>query len=191
MNELKQTLSSVTYQLRANALIRSTLVAASAYLLVAAFEGPTVVSLMAALLGFAVGVVLTKPFQDKKPEAIELIHQTVGDTEYSLPLLDKPQLNMAEQLQLERLSERVRDIRVPGVLLAQAGSYAIPLLVAVAIYIGYPLLKQAKTPDPQSKVCKQRQHRTISQQFRPRLNPRPYRFSHPATPVCRSKNRAT
>ncbi|WP_080239496.1 hypothetical protein [Spirosoma rigui] len=148
MNELKQTLSSVTYQLRANALIRSALVSASAYLLVAAFSGSTGVSLLAALLGFGVGVVLTKPFQDKKPEAIELIHQTVGDTEYSLPLLDKPHLNIAEQLQLERLGERARDIQVPGVLLAQAGSYAMALLVAVVIYSGYPLIRPTKTPDP-------------------------------------------
>lgn len=141
MNELNRTLSSVTYQLQANALIRSALVSVSAYLLTAAFDGPVLISLVAGLGGFAVGAILTKPFEDKKPQAIRFIHRSVGEAEYSLSLLDKPPVNIAEQLQLERLGERVRDIRVPGVLLAQAGWYGIGLLVALAVYVSYPLLR--------------------------------------------------
>lgn len=155
MNEIKQTLLSVTYQLRANALLRSALIAASAYLFVATFSVPLLVALVAGLAGFAVGTILTRPFQDKKPEAIQLIHQSVGDTEYSLPLLDKPQLNIAEQLQLERLGKRVRDIRVPGVLLAQVGAYAATLLVAAVIYVGYPLLPHATPPNTPKESGKQ------------------------------------
>ena len=147
MNELNRVLSLVTYQLRVNALIRSTLLAASAYLLVAPFGG-LLPSLLAGLAGFAVGAFLTRPFQHKKPQAIQLIHQVVGDAEYSLPLLDKPQLNIAEQLQLERLGERVRGIRVPGVLFARAGWYGIGLLVAVAVYVGYPLLRSGAVARP-------------------------------------------
>ena len=140
MNELNRTLSSVTYQLHANSLIRSVLLAASAYLLVAPFGGSTTISVLTGLAGFAVGAFLTKPFQNKKPQAIRLIHQSVGDAEYSLPLLDKPQLNIAEQLQLERLGERVRNVRVPGVLFSKAGLYGVGLLMAVAVYVGYPRL---------------------------------------------------
>ena len=147
MNELNRTLSSVTYQLRINALIRSTLLSASVYLLVAPFGGPTV-SLLAGFVGFVVGAFLTKIFQDKRPQAIRLIHQSVGDAEYSLPLLNKSPLNIAEQLQLERLGERVRGVRVPGVLLARAGRYEISLLVALAVYIGYPLLRNDVIPTP-------------------------------------------
>ena len=139
MNELNRTLSSVTCQLRANALIRSALLALSACLIVAPFGG-LAASVVAGLAGFALGALLTKPFEGKKPEAIQLIHQSVGDAEYSLPLLDKPQLNIAEQLQLERLGERVRDVRVPGVLSAQVGLYGVGLLIALAVYVGYPLL---------------------------------------------------
>ena len=151
MNELNRTLTSVTYQLRANALIRSALLAASAYVLVAALGGSWMVSLVAGLAGFAVGVLLTEAFQDKKPQAIRIIHRSVGDAEYSLPLLDKPQLNLAEQLQLERLGERVRDIRVPGILFWKMGLYGISLLVAGAIYIGYPLLKQHVVATPKKQ----------------------------------------
>ncbi|MCU7371187.1 hypothetical protein PEC18_09975 [Paucibacter sp. O1-1] len=42
-------------------------------------------------------------FSKQKPEAISLIHEYVGETEYSLHILEKDQLNIAEQLQLERI----------------------------------------------------------------------------------------
>ena len=148
MNELRQTLTSVTYQLHANALIRSALLGASVYLFISPFGGSTLISVLAGLAGFGVGVLLTKPFQSKRPQAIQRIHQSVGDAEYSLPLLDKPQLNIAEQLQLERLGERIRDVRVPGVLLGQAGWYGIGLLLALAVYMGYPLLRSDTVARP-------------------------------------------
>lgn len=151
MNELNRTLSSVTYQLRANALIRSVLLAVSAYLFVTPFGGSVMVSLLAGLAGFAGGAFLTKPFGNKKPQAIQLIHQSVGDAEYSLPLLDKPQLNIAEQLQLERLGERVQRVRVPGVLFSKAGLYCFGLLVAMAVYVGYPRLRHNAAATPKKR----------------------------------------
>lgn len=141
MNELKRLVSSVTYQLYANALLRCVLLAISAYLLTATFAGPTVWSLLLGIAGFGLGAVLSKLYQDKKPQAIRLIHQTVGDVEYSLPLLTKPQLNLAEQLQLDRLNTHVQTVRVPIVVLAKAGQYGLFLVAALAVYIGYPLLK--------------------------------------------------
>lgn len=151
MNELKRTLSSVTYQLHANALLRCLLLALSAYVLVATFAGPSIGAFLAGLAGFALGAFLCKPFENKKSQAIQLIHQTVGDVEYSLPLLDKPQLNIAEQLQLERLSERIQKVHVGNVLLSKAGLYAVGLLVALGIYVGYPLLKK-KTNGPDKQA---------------------------------------
>ena len=147
MNELSRTLSSVTYQLQINALIISALLVTSACLLVAPFGG-SAVTLLAGLAGFALGTFLTKPFQNKKPQAIQLIHQSVGNAEYSLALLDKSRLNIAEQLQLERLAERVRTVRVPSVLLAQVGLYGIGLLAALTVYIGYPLLRSGTAAAP-------------------------------------------
>ena len=151
MNELNRTLASVTNRLRVNALIRSALLAGSAYVLVAALDGTWLVSLLAGLAGFAVGVLLTEAFQDKKPQAIRIIHQSVSDAEYSLPLLDKPQLNLAEQLQLERLGERVREAQVPGILFWNVGLYSISLLVALTIYSGYPLLKHNDVATPKKQ----------------------------------------
>ncbi|AKD56270.1 hypothetical protein [Spirosoma radiotolerans] len=142
MNELKRLVSSVTYQLYANALLRCVLLAISAYLITATFAGSTVWPLLLGLAGFALGAVLSKLYQDKKPQAIRLIHQTVGDVEYSLPLLTKPQLNLAEQLQLDRLTTHIQTVRVPVVFLAKAGQYGLLLVAALALYVGYPLVKK-------------------------------------------------
>ena len=55
------------------------------------------------ILIFAGIAFYTKLFQNKKKEAIQLIHKKLGDTEYSLELLNIEQPNLAQQLQLERL----------------------------------------------------------------------------------------
>ncbi|MGF7214416.1 hypothetical protein GGR92_000556 [Spirosoma lacussanchae] len=151
MTELQRALSSVTYRLYANALLRSLLLGVAAWLLVATLTGPSPWSFLAGLAGLGLGAWLTRLYQDKKPQAVQLIHQTVGDVEYSLPLLEKTQLNLAEQLQLERLAERVRDVRVPGVVLGNSGLYVGFLLAALAVYAGYPLLRQPKSPGPGAK----------------------------------------
>jgi hypothetical protein len=148
MNELKRTLSLVTYQLYGNALLRCALLAVSAYLLVATFTGASLPAFVAGLAGFGLGTLLSKPFQNKRPQAVRLIHQSVGDVEYSLPLLEKEQLNLAEQLQLDRLNDRLQRVPVPGVLLKNAGWYATGLVAVLALYVGYPQMKQRATPSP-------------------------------------------
>lgn len=148
MNELNRTLSSVTHQLRANALIRCALLAATAFLFAASMSLSVLVLWLVSAMGFLVGAILTRPFENKKPAAIQLIHRAVGDAEYSLPLLDKPKLNIAEQLQLERLADRIQPIKIPGVLFAKVGLYAIGLLIAGVVYVGYPLLRQRASLTP-------------------------------------------
>ncbi len=151
MNELKRLVSSVTYQLYANALLRCLLLAASAYLITATFTGPSIWPILFGVAGFGVGAFLNKLYQDKKPQAIQLIHQTIGDVEYSLPLLTKSQLNLAEQLQLDRLNNQSQNVRTPVVLLAQAGQYALFLVMALAVYFGYPLLKNDAINSPKKQ----------------------------------------
>ncbi|GAB2561645.1 hypothetical protein [Spirosoma areae] len=151
MNELKRLISSVTYQLYANAILRCLLLAASAYLLTVTFTGTSAWPLLMGAAGFGAGAFLSKLYQDKKPLAIQLIHQAVGDVEYSLPLLTKPQLNLAEQLQVERLSGQIQHVRTPVVLLSKAGLYGLFLLTAVGVYVGYPLLDNKPKPGLKKK----------------------------------------
>ena len=144
MNELKRLIASVTYQLYANALLRCLLLAATVYLLTATFLGQSIWALALSMAGFGAGIFLSRLYQDKKPQAVRLIHQHVGDAEYSLPLLTKPTLNLAEQLQLDRLNQQVQHVRTPVVIWSKAGQYGLFLLAALTIYVGYPLI--AKTP---------------------------------------------
>ncbi|PRY46943.1 hypothetical protein CLV58_1017 [Spirosoma oryzae] len=153
MNELKRLIASVTYQLYANALLGSLMLAAAGYLLVATFvPSPLTWPLLAGLASFALGVYLNKLHQDKKQEAIRLIHQTIGDAEYSLPLLTKPQLNLAEELQLDRLNQQVQQVRTPVVLWANIAPYGLVLLGGLAVYTLYPLLNQSSQPNQSQRT---------------------------------------
>ena len=151
MNELKRLISSVTYQLYANVLLRCVLLAVSAYLLTATFTGSSVWAALLSIAGFGAGAFFNKLYQDKKPQAIRLIHQSVGDAEYSLPLLNKSQLNLAEQLQLDRLNEHIQHVQTPVVLLSKAGQYSLFLLAALGIYFGYPLLQHNAQNSPKKR----------------------------------------
>ncbi|QHV93785.1 hypothetical protein [Spirosoma endbachense] len=148
MTDPRQILTSVSKQLYANALLRCLVLGVSAYILTATFTNSLLPSLLAGFAGLSLGIFLGKLYQDKKPQAIRLIHQTVGDTEYSLPLLDKSQLNVAEQLQLERLSERIREAKIPTVIFSQLWVYGLVLLAALGIRFGYPLLQRSEPVPP-------------------------------------------
>jgi hypothetical protein len=59
-------------------------------------------------------VFLERLFSTKHQQAIRLVHQKIDNTEYSLDLLAKNELNIAEQLQLNRLLEK-GNIQTPWV----------------------------------------------------------------------------
>ncbi|QJW90293.1 hypothetical protein HNV11_13360 [Spirosoma taeanense] len=152
MNDLRKLLATVTYQLYANALLRCVLLGVAAYVLTATFADTFLWPALMGMAGLIVGAALTRLYENKKPQAVQLIHQTVGDVEYSLPLLEKAHLNLAEQLQLERLSERARNVRVPtAVLWAKAGWYVTPLLIALGVYVSYPYIRQTDSPSPEKR----------------------------------------
>ena len=121
MNQLKRIISWVNYQLLANALLACLLVAGAVFVLTSTFVSSTGIAFFAGLLGFGISAFFTKLYQNKRDEAILYVHKTIGDTEYSLQLLGKPQPNIAEQLQLERLSERVQNAQIPTVISSKLG----------------------------------------------------------------------
>ena len=140
MHELRKLISSVTSQLYASALLRCLLLAASAYLLVSAFAGSAhFISVLSGVVGFAAGIGLTRIFQNKKFTAISLIHKYVGGTEHSLHLLDKAELNIAEQLQVERIAGRQFDFPFSQ-LYRGLGAYVGLMLFAAAFHFIYPTI---------------------------------------------------
>lgn len=152
MRELKKLIGSVTRQLYANALLRCILLAGSGYLLFAGFSDVLIVPCFAGIIAFMLGVILTRIYQNKKTQAITLIHSLVNETEYSLHLLEKDELNPAEQLQLERIDVGAAEIRFPfSRLYAGAGLYFGLLLFSGAVFAFSPYLKfssKKKTGEP-------------------------------------------
>jgi hypothetical protein len=101
---LHQLIRSTTIQLRANALLKGGLVGTSVGLLLAVLPLPVGVAAGGGLLAaLAVGWWLGA-LGAQQEAAILLLHRQLGGAEYSLPLLLKPKLNIAEQLQMERLT---------------------------------------------------------------------------------------
>lgn len=142
MNQLKKIINWVSYQLYAYALVRCGLVAGAVLLLVSAFASSLIVPILAFSVSFAVGAYWTSLFQNKRREAIQLIHQTIHDTEYSLQLLEIENPNIAEQMQLERLLEKTQFQKVPRVLPAQLWLYSLVFLACLGLRYGIPLLKK-------------------------------------------------
>lgn len=155
MNQLQKIINGVSYQLYAGAFLRCVLVAISAFVLVSTVSSSWMVSALIAVVGFAVEAYWTGLFQNKRPEAIQLIHQTVHDTEYSLPLLEVEKPNIAEQLQLERLLEKIQSQKIPRALPTQLWMYGLVFLACLGLRYGLPLLKnekQVNTNQQESKV---------------------------------------
>jgi hypothetical protein len=141
MHELRKLIGNVTTQLYGGAVLRCVMLAVSMFLLLSVFsENQYLLPFAGSLAGLTAGMWLTGIFQNKKPEAISLIHQHVGDTEYSLHILEKEQLNIAEQLQLERILDRSFDF--PYSKLYQGMRwYVVLLLISATFYLLYPKIQ--------------------------------------------------
>ncbi|XWW46761.1 hypothetical protein JYG30_04700 [Fibrella sp. USSR17] len=134
MQSLHQLIRSVTTQLYTNGVLKSVLIGLSAGLLVA---------LLPVGIGFVLGTwVLTTvgaawwlgAFEPKREAAIGLLHKTLGQTEYSLPLLTKEHPNLAEQLQLERLAEQAAQTPQPLVAFQNLRPYLFLFLTSSAVF---------------------------------------------------------
>jgi hypothetical protein len=142
MRKLNNLIGSVTAQLYVSALLRCILLAWSGYLLAAGFTDLLTIPYLTAIFAFMLGMVLTGIYQNKKTQAITLIHGFVNETEYSLHLLEKEDLNLAEQLQLERIGLRAAEIRFPFARLYTGfGLYFGILLFSGAVFVAVPYLK--------------------------------------------------
>jgi hypothetical protein len=138
MNELTRLIASVRNQLYANALLRCALLGAAAFVVASALTDAWLIQVGAALGAMLAGVFITKIYQSKKPQALALLHQQVQSTEYSLALLDKENLNLAEQLQLERLYQQVAGQVPPRVLFSRLWPYGALLGAALLVRVGVP-----------------------------------------------------
>jgi hypothetical protein len=154
MNHLHKIITWVTYQLYAGALLMSVLLAGSAFLVVSLVASAVMVPALAALAVFVVSAYWKGLFQSKRAEAIQLLHQNLHDTEYSLQLLEIERPNIAQQLQLERLAEKIQGQKTPRVLPSHWWVFVSLFLVCLGLRFGLPLLKKDKFKDLVEEVIK-------------------------------------
>ncbi|HSJ68269.1 MAG TPA: hypothetical protein VK921_11360 [Anditalea sp.] len=148
MNHINSTLSNISWQLRLNALIKGMLLAITVVLLMLLVSLPLWVIYGVGFLTLISSAYLFGAFQDRYPDAIQVLHKTEDKLEFSLGLLNKPTLTIAEQLQLERL-QHTQDIAAPLVVQQRIFPYAIGLLIAFMAFFFVPLIPSMVTPTPQ------------------------------------------
>ena len=152
MNELNRLIASVRNQLYTNALLRCALLGAAAFVGASALTENFLVQVGAMLVAMLAGVFITKIYLPKKPEALTLLHQQVQGTEYSLALLDKTNLNLAEQLQLERLYEQAAGQTPPRIMFSRLWPYGVLLVAAMGLRVGVPLLQSKPAATRETKA---------------------------------------
>ncbi|MCY7357677.1 MAG: hypothetical protein LH609_09430 [Rudanella sp.] len=163
-------INSVRNQLYLNALLKGALLGLSGYFSGVTLGLPLVWSMLLGVVGGVAGLLLGQVHQPRRPAAVTLIHRVVGDAEYSLPLLDKPTLNMAGQMQMERLSARLANARIPTVWQANIWPYALALVGVAGLAYGLPLVS-AKNQPVKPKLL------TGSRKSVPEEPPKPPRFT--------------
>ena len=145
MNKL---INSTRNQLYTNGLLKSGLLALSAGLLAATVWPAPMIWGMAGAAGFLGGLFWHKIYQNNRPDAIQVLHQTLGETEHSLALLDKPNPTLADQLQLERLANRLTNTKPPILIFSRLSRYGLLLLAAVLIFTASSLVQHGTLPIP-------------------------------------------
>jgi len=101
-------------------------------------------------IAWFIAIWITRAFKDKRSTAISLIHAHSPDVEYSLALLDRDDLNMAEQMQLERVG--ARNIVFPRRILYRGiWKYFAAVVLAACIFRFWPSVRD-KEALPAKKV---------------------------------------
>lgn len=139
MNELKQIIAKVNFQLYAVATLMCLMAAGSVYFLILLLTKSLFLAAFGGFLVFTGIAFYTKLFQNKEKEAVQLIHKKLGDTEYSLELLNIEQPNLAQQLQLERLFSK-SNLQTPLVIDAKISYFILAFIASILAYLFVPKL---------------------------------------------------
>ncbi|MEZ4904630.1 MAG: hypothetical protein R2822_24220 [Spirosomataceae bacterium] len=144
MKQAQYMIRGVMAQLYLSGLLKCTLVAGAIFVLLLPFSTHWLVPMLGASIGFLGGAYLTGLLQNKRNEAIKLIHRHIDDAEYSLHLIDRHPLNIAQELQIERLITKLQQQKMPIFWPSQAGAYLLCFCFSLGVYFGVPLLKEEK-----------------------------------------------
>lgn len=107
MKTLQSHIASIERQLSANLWFKALFLGLSMYLVLGFwwddhFWKSLWIGCLTVLIAFAFGT-----FRSQKQKAIQVLHQQAGNLEFSLELLEKSELNIADQLQIARITAQI------------------------------------------------------------------------------------
>lgn len=143
MNQHTQLIKKVTIQLYAIATLKCLLVAGSVFFLSFLLLQSFNLAVITALIGFIVMTFWLKLYQNRRKEAIQIIHHKIDDTEYSLELLEVELPNLAEQLQLERLFLALHNQKKPFLINPRIGIFVLLFVASYGLYFGVSMIKSS------------------------------------------------
>ena len=104
MKKIKIAIQLVSVQIYLSIFLKAFSVAISIFFFFKIIKIPTEFTCIASMVSFLICCYALKFFKNKKTESFQKIHSKNMDLEYSLKLYDKKARNLAEQMQLERIT---------------------------------------------------------------------------------------
>ncbi|MGG7661881.1 hypothetical protein [Dyadobacter sp. BHUBP1] len=144
MADVRKLVKSVNTHLQWIAILKCFLLGLATHVLADTFleDSPWLSSSLGSI-GSLIGIWRTRAFTDKRKVAISLIHSYDQGSEYSLDLFDRTDLNIAEQMQLERVA--ARNITLPRHILYHGiWKYFAAVILATFIYHGVLNVRERK-----------------------------------------------
>lgn len=144
MADVRKLVKSVNTHMQWLAILKCFLLGLATHVLADAFleDSPWLSSSLGSI-GWLIGIWRTRAFTDKQKAAISLIHSYNRDAEYSLDLFGRTDLNIVEQMQLERIE--ARNITFPRrILYRDIWKYFAAVVLATFIYHGVLDMRERK-----------------------------------------------
>ena len=126
MNGLNNIVSKVSLRMLLIDILKCFFVAIALYFVTYYFIGKSGISIVVSIVGFFISSVCLKTWKKKNELAKNFIHEHNPQLEHSLSLIEKPKLNIAEEMQIERILET--KIQIP---LKPDKAFWILLLLAI------------------------------------------------------------
>lgn len=105
MNRLNNIVSKVSLRMLLIDILKCIFVAIALYFLTFYLVGKSGISLDVSFIGFFISCIFLKAWKKKNEQAKNFIHEHNPQLEHSLALIEKPKLNIAEEMQVERILE--------------------------------------------------------------------------------------
>jgi hypothetical protein len=133
MSKIEQHIAHIRTQIKINSLLKSLFIGLGSGFLFFAFQDSLIVSISVFLISFLIAAFFLGLFKDQKVTALQILHERLPSTEFSLELLEKKERNIAEALQWERINLQVPEEK-PSIFQEKLLVYLVFFLISVAVF---------------------------------------------------------